>query len=375
MSVVETVEKQLEDTYEVSRDNLVALKNSTYEKYCEAYDAIEHLKDATLETLSNAWEQAWISYATVWKQLQDYGHSSIEKSQAEYDAAKTNLAQRTRDISDWISQHGEKLQEDASGLQAEAYSKMGTARKEAYEKYLQSKESLKNLFNSAHEEATKDVEAAEKQLKKATSRLENHGTSASTPENKDEWEKIKTKLEAAKQRAQTELDEAKAHSETLGVRLSGWAQDVMQTLKDESEFLTDRAKKLGEQVSAYASESKEKVDQTAESASNSLQDQWNGIYRSAQDDSAYALDIWNSAKDTFANFWQSAKEAVGLDNASNELLKTPDVKEQRSLAEDKASQESSSTQKETKIESSSTQKETKIEPVEIPEGSGVLLQG
>jgi len=46
-------------------------------------------------------------------------------------------------------------------------------------------------------------------------------------------------------------------------------------------------------------------------------------------------------------------------------LKTPEVKEQRSLVSD-------STQ--TKDESSSSH-ETKVEPAEIPDGSAVLLQG
>jgi len=314
---------------------------------------MEHLKDATLETLSNAWEQAWTSYSAVVKQVQDYGHSSIEKAQIEYDAAKTNLSERTKDIRDWVAQNGEKLQDNASELQADTYEKLGTARKEAYEKYLQSKEGLKGLFSQAHQEANRDVETAETQIKKASARLEKH-LATSSEENKEEWEKTKAKLESAKQRAQSELDEAKAHAETLGARVSGWSQDVIKTLGDESEFLTQRAKDLGEKISHFASESKEKVEES--SAFNTIQDKWNVVYKVAQEEATYAQEIWTKAQETLADFWQSAKAAVGLD-ATPDLLKTPEPKEHHTA--------------ETTQKSAPNAEQT--EEVVIPEGSGVLL--
>jgi len=364
MSVVETVEKQIEETYEMTRDNLITLKNTAYQKYCDTWDSMEHIKDTTLETITSAWEQAWISYNNVVKQLQDYGHSSIEKAQSEYDTAKTNLAERTKEIRDWISEHGEKWKEDANGLQADAYEKMGYARKEAYEKYLQSKEGLKSLFSEAHQEASKDLEAAENNIKKATSRLEKHLTITPSDETKDEWEKTKAKLESTKQRAQTEFEEAKAHAESLGARVSGWTHDVMNTLKDESEFLTQRAKEIGDNVAQFASDSKEKVEETTESASNVLQDKWNAIYKASQDESTYALEMWNKAKESLANFWHSAQEAVGMD--VSEIVKTPEIKEHHASTEDKEMSEIKTEKKEESL--------TEQEPV-IPEGSGVLLQG
>jgi len=363
-TVVETVEKQIEDTFEVTRENLVALKNTSYQKYCDAWESMEQIKDTTYETITNAWEQAWASYSTVVKQLQDYGHSSIEKAQSDYDAAKTNLDARTKDIRDWISQHGEKLKEDASDIQADAYEKMGTARKEAYEKYIQSKEGLKSLFSQASQEATRDLENAENQIKKATSRLEKHLANLPSDETKAEWEKTKEKLEAAKQRAQTEVEEAKAHSESLGTRVSGWSQDVLKTLGEESEFLTQRAKQLGEQISQYAAGTT--VGETTENAGNAIQDKWNAIYKAAQDESTYALEIWNKAKDSLANIWQTAKEVVGLEEPAADVAKTPETKEHRSTTAQDASTDNTS---------SGPQVIEKHDEAPIPEGSGVLLLG
>eukprot|EP01103_Thecamoeba_quadrilineata_P005731 TRINITY_DN15499_c0_g1_i1.p1 TRINITY_DN15499_c0_g1~~TRINITY_DN15499_c0_g1_i1.p1 ORF type:complete len:367 (-),score=83.34 TRINITY_DN15499_c0_g1_i1:154-1227(-) len=354
-SVVETVEKQIEGTIEVTRDNLVVLKNTAYQKYVEAWESMEHLKDSTYDTLSNAWEQAWVSYSTVVKQLQSYGHSSIEKAQSEYDAAKNNLDARTKDIQEWIGQNGEKFKENASDLQADAYDKLGTTRKEAYEKYIQAKESLKSLFTQAHQEASKDTENAENQIKKATARLEKHLASTPSDETKAEWEKTKASLESAKQRAQTEFDEAKAHSESLGARVSGWSQDVLKTLGTESEFVAQRAKDLGEYVSKFATDSKEKVEDST--VGNLLQDKWNAIYKATQEESAYATDIWNKAKESLANFWQTAKEAVGLEDVSSDVTKTPD--------------QPRTADKEVTLEG--PQVVEIHNEVPVPEGSGVLL--
>jgi len=306
--------------------------------------------------MEHMWEQAWVSYSSAIKQLQDYGHSSIEKAQADYDAAKNNLAARSKDIRDWIAEHGEKWKEDAEGLQADGYEKMRSARKEAYDKYIQSKESLKGFFSEAHQEASKDLEAAENNMKRAGDRLEKHITNAPSDEAKEEWENTKSKLESAKKRAQSEFDEAKAHSESLGTRVSGWTQDVLNTMKEESEFLTQRAKEIGEQVAHFATDSKEKVEETTESAGNILQDKWNNIYKFSQEESAYALDMWNKAKDSLVNFWQYAKEAVGMD--VSEVLQTPETEHR----------EESSVKKEESVN-------TEHIETPIPEGSGVLLQG
>jgi len=354
----------------MTRDNLISLKNTAYQKYCDAWDSMEHLKDSTFESISHAWEQAWMTYNNVVKQVQEYGHSSIEKAQEEYDAAKNNLAARTNDIRDWITENGGKWREDVNGLQADAYEKMGTARKEAYEKYIQSKEALKSLYSQAHQEASKDLEAAENNIKRATDRLEKHMSSIPSDETKEEWEKTKTKMESAKLRAQTEFDEAKAHAETLGTRVSGWTQDVLKTMKDESEFLTQRAKDIGEQVSNFASESKEKVEETAESAGNTLQDKWNAIYKFSQDESAYALEMWNKAKDSLSNFWEYAKESVAMD--VSEVMKTPELKERR--MKDVNEEKTEAKKKEMSSEKTVNTDEQNAEPF-IPEGSGVLLQG
>jgi len=361
MSVVETVEKQIEETYEMTRDNLITLKNTAYQKYCDTWDSMEQIKDTTLETITSAWEQAWVSYNSVVKQIQVYGQSSIEKAQAEYDTAKNNLALRTKEIKDWITEHGEKWKEDANGLQADAYEKMGSARKEAYEKYLQSKEGMKSLFREAHQEASKDLEAAENNIKKATSRLEKHLTITPSDETKDEWENTKAKLETTKQRAQTEFEEAKAHAESLSARVSGWTNEVMNTLKDESEFLTQRAKEIGDNVANFASESKDKVEETTESTGNVLQDKWNTIYKAAQDESTYALEMWNKATESLAMIWHSAQEAVGMD--VSEIVKTPEVarkEEDKEMSEIKTDKKEESLKKNENI---------------IPDGSGILLQG
>jgi hypothetical protein len=336
---------------------------------------MEQIKDTTYETLSNAWEQAWTSYSSAIKQLQDYGHSSIEKAQAEYDSAKTNLDARTKEIRDWISQHGEKLKEDAGDLQADAYEKMGNARKEAYEKYLQSKEGLTSLFSQASQEASKDLENAENQIKKATSRLEKHIANIPSDETKAEWEKTKAKLESAKQRAQTEFDEAKAHSESLGTRVSGWTQDVLKTLGEESEFLTQRAKQLGEQISHYEYTAGSTVGETTESAGNAVKDKWNAIYKAALEESNTASDIWNKAKESLANLWQTAKEVVGLEDSSA-VLKTPETKEHRQDTNEDTSSEKRDTSSSKDVTTlPGPQVIEKHDDTPAPEGSGVLLLG
>jgi len=276
------------------------------------------VKEIIYETLVSAWEQAWSSYATIVEQLKQYGHTAIEKATAEYEVAKTNLAEKTKELQDWIAENGHKLREESSELQAETAHKLHVARKEAYEKYWQSKESLRRMFYTSQEEAKEDLRNAQEQVRKTTRNLERHVESAAEKTGED-FEATKKKLEEAKIQAEKEYESVKAHINTLSGKVSSWTEEVVRVLSEQSELLSKRATEMKDQLVVVASDSKEKVEETSEAAGKVISEKWNLIYDSLKDESAYALEKLTQVKDTVQEKVEDVLVATGI----TQSLETP----------------------------------------------------
>jgi len=316
METINNVEKELEVKIEQGREQLVSLKNVAYDKYCDAWTAMEQVKESTYETLSSAWEQAWTTYSSIVDQLKQYGHTAIETSTAEYEVAKANLAERTKELQNWIAENGQKLKEESSDIQIEAAHKLHVARKEAYDKYLQSKDALRNLFTTSEQEAKEGVRNAEEQVRKTSQSLEKHVESAAD-KSSEEFNKTKLKLEEAKIKAEKELENAKAHINELSGKVKTWSEEVSNTLSEQSEFLSLRMQQMKEQLYDAASNSKEKVEETTEAASKVIAEKWNQVYVLLQEDSKYAVEKFTQFKDTVQEKVEDVLVATGITESQN----------------------------------------------------------
>jgi hypothetical protein len=318
METINNVEKEIEVKIEQGREQLVVLKNLAYDKYCEAWNAMEQVKENTYDTLRSAWEQTWSSYATIVEQLKQYGQTAIEKATSEYEAAKTNLSERTTELQNWAVENGHKLKEESSDLQVETAHKLHQARKDAYEKYVQSKDALRRMFLTSQEEAKEDLRNAQEQVRKTTRNVERHLESAAD-KTSEEFLNSKLKLEEAKTQAEKELEAAKAHISELSGKVSTWTEEVGKVLSEQSEILSKRVIQMKDQIVDVAAESKEKVEESTESAGNALSEKWNQIYSSLQEESTYALDKLSQFKDSVQGKLEDVLIATGI----TESLETP----------------------------------------------------
>lgn len=319
METITNVEKEIEVKVEQGREQLVALKNMAYDKYCDAWNSMEQVKESTLDTLRSAWEQAWLSYSSVVRQLKEYGYTAIEKATAEYDLARENLAERTKELQTWIIDNGQKLRDESSDIQVETAHKLHEARKEAYEKYILSRDALKRMFLSSQVEAKEDLRNAKEQLRKTKLNLERH-LKNSTDTNSEEFERTKLKLEEAKTLAEKELEDAKAHSHTLYDKISTWSDDVLKILSEQSEFLSQRVLQMRDQLMGVASESKEKVEDATEAAGKVMSNTWEQIFNSLKDESVYAYDKLKQFKDSVQESLKGALEAAEITDTKTPVL-------------------------------------------------------
>jgi len=328
METITNVEKELEVKIGQGKEQLVTLKNVAYDKYCDAWNAMEQVTESTYETICSAWEQAWSTYSSIVEQIKLYGNTAIEKGTAEYEVAKTNLAERTKELQSWFAENGQKLKEESSDIQVETAHKLHVARKEAYEKYLQSKDALKRMFYTTQEEAKEDLNSAQEQVRKTTRSLEKHLESASD-KTSQEFNITKLKLEEAKAKAEKKLDAAKAHMSDLSGKVSTWTEEVVKVLSEQSELLSQRVTQMKDQIYDVASQSKEKVEETTEAAGKALSEKWGQIYTSLQEESTYALDKLSQVKDTVQEKVEDALVATGI----SESLDTPPPTEKANTVE------------------------------------------
>jgi hypothetical protein len=329
METVTNVEKEIEVKIEQGREQLVSLKNLAYDKYCEAWTAMEQVKETTYETLSSAWEQAWVAYSAVVKQLKDYGHTAIDTASAEYELAKTNLAERTKDLQNWVVENGHKLKEESSEIQIETAHKLHQARKDAYEKYIQSKDALKSMFYTSQEDAKEALKSAEEQVQKTSRSLEKHVESA-VDKTGDEFQNTKLRLEEAKLKAQKEFEEAKANMETISGKVSSWSQEVVKVLSEQSEFLSQRVVQMKDQLYDVASQSKEKVEETTGAAGKAVSDKWEQIYNTLKEDAQIAMDKLTQVKDSVQESLEGALVAAGI---TESLVTPPPARSEKIAAE------------------------------------------
>jgi predicted component of type VI protein secretion system len=246
----------------------------------------------------SAWEKAWQSYSQVSKQLTDYGHFAIEKANKEYEDSKANLASKTKDLKDMLQEQGDKMKEGSSDLQVEAIQKLYIARREAYEKYLKTKESLKVLFMNAYKESEENIKTAEDQVKNTTSSLQKHLENVLNTTD-EEFKLTKLKLEEAKEKALKNFEEAKAHAVSLSERISSWSEDVLKILSEESLFLSENVKQISQCVIKM---SKEK----AEGTESLIYEKSQEVFDTLKEEALYALDIFNGAKESLKDFWKTA---------------------------------------------------------------------
>jgi DNA repair exonuclease SbcCD ATPase subunit len=277
---------------------------------------MEQVKENTYDTLRSAWEQTWSSYASIVEQLKQYGQTAIEKATSEYEAAKTNLSERTTELQNWVVENGHKLKEESSDLQVETAHKLHQARKEAYEKYVLSKDALRRMFLTSQEEAKEDLRNAQEQVRKTSRNVERHIESAAD-KTSEEFQSTKLKLEEAKTKAEKELEAAKAHISELSGKVSTWTEEVVKILSEQSEILSKRVIQMKDQIVEVASESKEKVEEST--AGKVLSEKWNQIYSSLQEESTYALDKLSQFKDSVQGKLEDVLIATGI----TESLETP----------------------------------------------------
>jgi len=311
METINNVEKEIEVKVEQGREQLISLKNLAYDKYCEAWNSMEQVKETTFETLRSAWEQTWSTYSGVVRQLKVYGYTAIEKSTAEYDLARDNLAERTKELQTWIIENGQKMRDESSDIQVETAHKLHQARKDAYEKYIHSKDALKSMFLSSHEEAKEDLRNAQEQVRKTSINLERH-LKNSTDANNEEFQNTTRKLEEAKNTAEKELEEAKAHNHTLSGKISTWSEEVVKVLSEQSEFLSQRVLQMRDQLFGVASEAKVKVEDATEDAGKVMSSTWEQIFNSLKDESVYAYDKLKQVKDSIQESLGGVFEAAGI---------------------------------------------------------------
>jgi len=237
------------------------------------------------------------------------------------------LAERTTELQNWIAENGNKLKEESSDLQVEAAHKLHVARKEAYDKYIQSKDALKNLFTTSQQEAQERVRNAEEQARKTSQSLEKHLESFADKTN-EEFNQTKLTLEEAKIKAEKELENANAHINELSGRVSTWSQEVGNILSEQSEFLSLRMQQMKEQLYDAASNSKEKVEETTEAATKVISEKWDQIYNLLKEDSAYAIEKLTQFKDTVQEKLEDVLVATGI----TESLNTPPPSDAKEVA-------------------------------------------
>lgn len=311
METINNVEKELEIKVEQGREQLISLKNLAYEKYCEAWNSMEQVKESTLDTLRSAWEQAWSTYSGVVRQLKEYGFTAIEKATAEYDLARQNLAERTKELQTWIIENGQKLRDESSDIQVETAHKLHEARKEAYEKYILSRDGLKRMFLASQAESKEDLRNAQEQLRKTTINLERHLKNSSNSDS-EEFKRTTQNLEEAKSLAEKELEEAKSHHSSLSDKISIWSDDVVKILSEQSEFLSQRVLQMRDQLFGVASESKVKIENATEDAGKVMSNTWEQIFNSLKDESVYAYDKLKQFKDSVKESLEGALEVAGI---------------------------------------------------------------
>jgi len=330
METINNVEKEIEVKIEQGRDQLVVLKDAAYNKYCEAWNAMEQVKDTTYDTLRSAWEQAWTSYTSVVQQIKVYGYTAIETATAEYDQAKTNLAERTKDLQNWVVENGHKLREEKDEIQIETAHKLHQARKEAYEKYIQSKDSLTRMFSSSQQEAKEDLRNAQEAVRKTTINLDRH-LQSSAEQSGEEFQATKMRLEEAKNKALQELEEAKTHMITLSGKVSNWSQEVVKVLSEQSDYLSQRVTNMKDQLYDAASHSKENIENTTEAAGKVISEKWEQIYKTLQEDSTYALDKLTQVKNSVQETIEEALAAAGITESPALQTPPPTVQEKEAV--------------------------------------------
>jgi len=201
-------------------------------------------------------------------------------------------------------------------LQVEEALKLHAARKEAYDKYLETKDALRVLYTNSEKESHEGVKSAEEQVKKTGQNLERHLESAAD-KTSEEYTKTKAKLEEAKVKAEKELEVAKAHVSELYGKVATWSHDVGTTLSEQSESLTSRLQQMKGQLIDAASASKDKVEETTEAATKVISDKWNQIYNLLKDDSDYALQKLTQFKETVQEKIQDVLVASGVTESQN----------------------------------------------------------
>lgn len=99
---------------------------------------------------------------------------------------------------------------------------------------------------------------------------------------------------------------------TLSGKVSNWSQEVIKILSDQSEYLTQRATNMKDQLYDAASQSKENIEATTEAASKVISEKWEQIYKTLQEDSTYALDKLTQVKNTVQESLEDALAAAGI---------------------------------------------------------------
>jgi hypothetical protein len=268
---------------------------------------MEQVKETTFEALSSAWEQAWVSYSTVVQQLKEYGSTAIETATAEYELAKKNLAERTKELQTWIIENGQMMRDDPKSAEIETAYELHKARKEAFEKYIHSKDDLRRVFLVSQEEAKDNVRDAQEQVRKTSLNLEKHLKNSSDIEA---FRNTKMKLEKANSKAQKELEESRAHIRSLYGNISSWSKEVEKILSEQSEFLSQRVLQMRDQL--FDKTTKAKVEEVKVEPRKIMSERWEEIFNSLKDEYEYALDKMTQAQNSVPESLEAVLEPTDI---------------------------------------------------------------